>query len=207
MPGSPEEQADDDGDGEEATMAYFSEAQARQIIRDTYGRVDSAGAAVATSLYPAAALARLPQGAVDLALGVGDPVRYAAPQAGETVLDLGCGAGIDTLLAALAVGPGGRVIGLDMTPEMLGRARENAALLALDHVEFLEGLFEQIPLPDASVDVVIANGTLSLSTRQSRVLAEVVRVLRPGGRVAVADLVLSEALPEAVLRSPAALAG
>jgi SAM-dependent methyltransferase len=193
--------------GGSAAMAYFSEAQARAIIRETYGALEPTGAAVATALYAADDLARLPQSAVDLALGVGDPVRHAALQPGETVLDLGCGAGIDTLLAALAVGPGGRVIGLDVTPEMLHRARDNAARLGLGQVELREGLIEQIPLPDASVDVVISNGVLSLSTRQSRALAEMVRVLRPGGRVALADLVLSEGLPESVLRSPAAFAG
>jgi ubiquinone/menaquinone biosynthesis C-methylase UbiE len=123
------------------------------------------------------------------------------------VLDLGCGAGIDTLLAARAVGPTGRTIGLDMTPEMCERARRHAATAGLANVEIREGLIEAIPLADASVDVVVSNGVLNLSTRKSRVLAETVRVLRPGGRVAIADLVLDEALPEEVLRSPAALSG
>jgi arsenite methyltransferase len=194
-------------DGEDGTMAYFSEAQARAIIRETYGRVGPGGTAVAAALYAGDELAGLPLAAVELALGVGHPVRHAALRAGETVLDLGCGAGIDTLLAAQAVGPGGRVIGLDMTPEMLDRARANAAAMRLDHVEFREGLLERIPLPDGSVDVVITNGVLTLSTRQSRALAEMGRVLRSGGRLVLADLVLSEALPERVLRSPAAFAG
>jgi ubiquinone/menaquinone biosynthesis C-methylase UbiE len=134
-------------------------------------------------------------------------VRHAALRRGETVLDLGCGAGIDTLLAASAVGRSGRVIGLDMTPEMAGRARANAAAGGFGQVEIREGMIEEIPLPDGSVDVVISNGVLNLSTRKSRVLAEAMRVLRPGGRVAITDLVLTEALPEDVLRSPAALAG
>jgi len=134
-------------------------------------------------------------------------VRHAALQPGEVVLDLGCGAGIDTLLAARSVGPAGRAIGLDMTPEMVERARRNAAASAFENVEIREGLIEALPLRDASVDVVISNGVLNLSTRKSRVLAEAFRVLRPGGRVAIADLVIDEKLPENVLKSPAALAG
>ena len=116
-----------------------------------------------------------------MSLGVGHPVRHAGLRAGETVLDLGCGAGIDTLLAARAVGPTGHVIGLDMTPEMVERARRNAAAATRDNVEVRQGLIEEIPLPDASVDVVVSNGVLNLSTRKSRVLAESFRVLRQEG--------------------------
>ncbi|MGH7277886.1 MAG: methyltransferase domain-containing protein [Candidatus Rokuibacteriota bacterium] len=188
-------------------MRYFSEADARSIIRGTYARVRSDAAAVAEALYSADELARLPHDAVCLALGVGHPVRHAGLRPGETVLDLGCGAGIDSLLAALVVGPTGAVFGLDMTPEMLDRARRNAGALGVAHVEFREGFLEAIPLDDASVDVVLGNGVFNLSTRQSRALAETMRVLRPGGRAAIADLVITEALPEAVLKSPAALAG
>ena len=188
-------------------MGYFSEADARSIIRDAYARVAPGTSAVAELLYTADEIGRLPGGAVGLALGVGHPVRHAALARGETVLDLGCGGGIDSLLAALAVGPLGKVIGLDMTPEMLELARQHAKQMGMPHVEFREALIEDIPLPDGSVDVVVANGALNLSTRQSRTLAEMMRVVRPGGRIAVADLVITEALPEAVLRSPAALAG
>jgi SAM-dependent methyltransferase len=188
-------------------MAHFSDDQARSIILGTYGSVRSDGTAVASSFYAREELESLPPEAVHLALGVGHPVRHAALRPGETVLDLGCGAGIDTLLAARAVGPGGRVIGLDMTPEMIERARRNAAAATLENVEIRQGAMEEIPLPDGSVDVIISNGVLNLSTRKSRVLAESFRVLRPGGRIAIVDLVLEEALPEDVMKSPAALAG
>jgi arsenite methyltransferase len=188
-------------------MPYFRDDEARSIIRGTYGGVRSTSAAVAEAFYTREDLAQLPRQAAELALGVGHPVRHAALRAGEIVLDLGCGAGIDTLLAAQAVGPSGKAIGLDMTPEMAERARRNAASAGLGNVEIREGFIEEIPLPDASVDVVVSNGVLNLSARKSRVLAETMRVLRPGGRVSIADLVIDEALPEEVLKSPAALAG
>ncbi|MBI3016305.1 MAG: methyltransferase domain-containing protein [Candidatus Tectomicrobia bacterium] len=188
-------------------MPYFSEADARSIIRETYGQVQSDGAAVAEALYAPEELARLPRGAVELALGVAHPVRHAGLKPGQVVLDLGCGGGIDTLLAAMAVGPQGKAIGLDMTPKMLERAQKHTALMGLTNVELREGMMEEIPLSDASVDVIISNGVLNLSTRKSRALAEMIRVLRPGGRVSISDLVLTETLPEPVLKSPAALAG
>jgi ubiquinone/menaquinone biosynthesis C-methylase UbiE len=162
---------------------------------------------VAEQFYDPEELSRLPEEATALALGVGHPVRHAGLKSGEVVLDLGCGAGIDTLLAAVAVGPSGKAIGLDMTPEMVERTRRHAAAAGLSNVEAREGLIETIPLSDDSVDVVLSNGVLNLSTRKSRVLAEAIRVLKPGGRVAISDLVLTEALPEEVLKSPAALAG
>lgn len=188
-------------------MAYFTVDHARSIIRDAYTAAAADAPAVAATLYAAEDLAGLPEGAVSLALGVGDPVRHARVRAGEVVLDVGCGAGIDTLLAARAVGPGGRVIGLDMTPTMVERTRRHAAEAGLHNVEVQEGMMEALPLPDASVDVVVSNGVLNLSTRKSRALAEMLRVLRPGGRLALADLVVTQALPEEVLRSAPALAG
>jgi SAM-dependent methyltransferase len=188
-------------------MPYFRDEDARAIIRETYGQVRSDRTAVASAFYAPEELEPLPHAAVALALGVGHPVRHAALRDGEVVLDLGCGAGIDTLLAARAVGPRGRVIGLDMTPEMIERARQHAAEAGLANVQVRQALIEEIPLPDSSVDVVISNGVLNLSTRKSRVLAEARRVLRPGGRICITDLVLDEALPEDVLKSPAALAG
>ncbi len=187
-------------------MPYFRDDEARSIIRHSYGQVTSESAAVAEAYYPPEDLAALPREAVTLALGVSYPLAHAALRSGEKVLDLGSGAGIDTLLAARAVGPTGRAIGIDMTPELVARTRANAAA-RLANVEVLEGMIEALPIPDASVEVVVSNGVLNLSTRKSRVLAETLRVLRPGGRVAIADLVLDEALPEEVLKSPAALAG
>jgi SAM-dependent methyltransferase len=188
-------------------MSYFSDPDARAIIREAYGRVHSDGFGVASAVYSPDELEGLPRGAVELSLGVGHPVRHAGLSPGEVVLDLGCGAGIDTLLAGQAVRPGGRAIGLDMTEEMAARARTNAAAAGLANVEILFGLMEAIPLADASVDVVVSNGVLNLSTRKSRALAEAMRVLRPGGRISIADLVLEDRLPEDVLKSPAALAG
>lgn len=187
-------------------MAYFTDDQARTIIRDTYAQVAPDSRAVAEWLYSPQDLEGLPRAAVDLALGVGHPVRHARLRSGEIVLDAGCGAGIDSLLAARLVGPGGRVIGLDMTTAMVDRAREHAASAGQHWVEIREGLMEDIPLADATVDVVVTNGALNLSTRKSRALAEMLRVLRPGGRLALADLVVTDALPEDVLRSASALA-
>ena len=188
-------------------MPHFRDEEARAIIRDAYGQVRSTSAVVAEMFYAPEELDVLPREAVVLALGVGHPLRQAALRGGETVLDLGCGAGIDTLLAARAVGPTGQAIGLDMTPEMVARARRNAETAQLANVQILQGQIESVPLPDASVDVVISNGVLNLSMRKSRVLAEAWRVLRPGGRLSMSDLVLAESLPQEVLASPAALAG
>src|SRR5688500_12696344 len=152
---------------EEDGMPYFRDDEARSIIRETYGRVRSDDTAVASAFYAAHEIDSLPPEAVSLALGVGRPVRHAALRSGETVLDLGCGAGIDPRRAARAVRPDGRAIGLDMAPEMVTRARRNAESAGLTNVEILEGTIEQIPLPDESLDVVISNGVLNLSMRKS----------------------------------------
>jgi arsenite methyltransferase len=188
-------------------MAYFTVDQTRSIILDTYTAAAAGGPAVASGLYADDELAGLPDGAISLALGVGHPVRHARPRPGEVVLDVGCGAGIDMLLAARAVGRSGRVIGLDVTPAMIERTRRHAAEAGLGNVDVREGQMETLPLDNASVDVVVSNGVLNLSTRKSRALAEMLRVLRPGGRLALADLVVTQALPEEVLRSAPALAG
>ena len=188
-------------------MPYFSNEQARTIICHAYTQVSSNGRTVAESFYTPEDLAMLPEEAVALALGVGNPVRHAGLCPGESVVDLGCGAGIDTLLAASAVGPDGHVAGIDMTPEMVERARRNVSAAGFTHIDIMEGFIEQLPILDGSVDVVVSNGVLNLSTRKSRSLAEAARVLRPGGRISISDLVITEALPEDVLKSPAALAG
>jgi len=187
-------------------MPYFSDTDARSIIQRTYEAARAEDRAVADSLYAPDELAGLPEGAVALALGVGNPVRHAGVGPGEIVLDIGCGAGIDTLIAARRAGRDGRAHGLDMTPAMLERARQHAALTGFPNVQFHEGLMEALPFADASIDVVVSNGTLNLSTRKSRALAEMQRVLRPGGRLALADFVLGETLPEEILRDPTALA-
>jgi arsenite methyltransferase len=188
-------------------MPHFTDDQIRTIVRDAYGDVKSSGTAVAETFYSAEELGRLPRAVAELALGVGHPLRRAHLAPGEVVLDIGCGAGIDTLLAAIAVGPKGQAIGLDMTPEMVDRARHHAELSGLDNVKIVHGLAEAIPLEDESVDVVISNGVLNLCNRKSRVIAEIARVLRPGGRVSIADLVVTDHLPDEILKHPAAVAG
>ena len=175
----------------------------RQAYRDVVGK--SSGAA--QRLYDAGQLSALPQAAIEQALGVGNPIPAAALKPGEIVVDLGCGGGIDTILAALAVAPGGKAIGLDMLPEMLEVAARNAAEAGVTNVEWLQGYLEDIPLPDASVDVVVSNGVVNLSPRKSRVFAEIHRILRPGGRFAAADIVVDDDLPPEILTNPAAWAG
>ena len=181
----------------------------REVVRSSYQRLPAgAGRAVAERFYPAEELAAAPAVAVDWALGVGDPVPPAALAAGEVVLDLGCGGGLDSVRAAQRVGPEGRVIGLDLLPEMCERARRAADLAGVgERCEFLDGEMEALPLPDASVDVVISNGALNLSPRKSRALAEAARVLKPGGRLCLVDLAVEEDLPPEVLASGAAWAG
>jgi SAM-dependent methyltransferase len=181
----------------------------RDAVRDAYGSIESgAGEVVATRLYSEEELAELPEGARDWALGVGNPVRYAFLQPGEVVLDVGSGGGIDTILAAKRVGPTGRAIGLDIVEAMLDRARASAAEAGVDdRTEFLHGEMEQIPLPDASVDVVVSNGVLNLSARKSRALAEIFRVLRPGGRISLADLTVEGELPPEIANDQSAWAG
>lgn len=181
----------------------------KEAVRGAYERIPTGGGEpVARELYSDEELTTVPEGAVAWALGVGNPVRHAELAAGETVLDVGAGGGIDTILAARAVGPTGRVFGLDLLEEMGHRATDNARAAGVDAwTTFLQGEMEEIPLPDASVDVVISNGVINLSPRKSRVLAEIHRVLRPGGRLCVADLTVEEDLPPEILTSDSAWAG
>jgi arsenite methyltransferase len=181
----------------------------RGVVRTAYREIPTgAGRAMAERLYTNTELEAVPEPAVCWALGVGNPVRHAGLRAGEVVLDLGCGGGIDAVLAAERVGPSGRVIGLDLLPEMCDRARQAAQLAGVDGwCDFLDGEMEDLPLAAESVDVVISNGALNLSPRKSRALAEVARVLVPGGRLCVADLAVEEDLPPEVLATDASWAG
>ncbi len=156
--------------------------------------------------YTDAELAAVPDGS-NLGLGCGNPLALAALRPGDVVVDLGSGAGFDCFLAAGRVGPSGRVIGVDMTPEMLDRARANAARDGAGNVEFRLGEIENLPVADGTADVVISNCVINLSTDKPRVFREALRVLKPGGRLMVSDLVLDRPLPDSVARSVAAYAG
>lgn len=204
----------------------------RQKVREAYGMIAVGGASCCSSGstgasccglatsdsdklaqhigYTAAELTALPEGA-NMGLSCGNPNALAALQSGEVVLDLGAGGGFDVFIAGQKVGASGRVIGVDMTPEMLAKARRNTAAYrektGLDNVEFRLGEIEHLPVADASVDVVISNCVINLSPDKPQVWREIARVLKPGGRVAVTDLALLQPLPPAIFQSLQALVG
>ena len=178
-------------------------------VRHAYSAITTGGGeAVARRVYTDDELGEVPAGAVEWSLSVGNPVRYAFLQPGETVLDVGSGAGIDTILAARRVGPDGKAVGLDILEEMSERGRRHAAEAGVaGWTEFVTGEMEDIPLPDQSIDVVISNGVLNLSARKSRALAEMFRLLRPGGRICMADLTVEGELPPEIANDQSAWAG
>ena len=187
----------------------------RKLVRERYGAIaQTSTSCCGTSLvqdpeqlgYSEDQAAAIPEGA-NLGLGCGNPLQHARVQPGETVLDLGSGAGIDAFLAARETGPTGHVVGVDMTPEMIERARANARKVGAANVEFRLGEIEHLPLADASVDVVISNCVINLSPDKKQVFREALRALRPGGRLLVSDLVLTRPLPEALRASVSAYVG
>ncbi len=160
-----------------------------------------------SNLYPAELLATLPDGESAVSYGCGDPITLASLQPGQTVLDLGSGAGLDAFFAARKVGETGKVIGVDMTPEMIERAKSSAKRLNIQNVEFRQGYLEDLPVESNSVDVIISNCVINLSPDKAKVFTEAFRVLKPGARLAVSDIVTDGPLPDAIKKSLSAWAG
>ncbi len=201
----------------------MEEKDIKIIVREKYGQIAAtSGSCCSTASccgegsalvrmgqrvgYSEAEMSAVPEGA-NLGLGCGNPIALASLKAGETVLDLGSGAGFDCFLAAARVGPAGKVIGVDMTPEMIQRARENARKDGIENVEFRQGDIENMPVEDRSIDVIISNCVVNLAPDKGRVFREAFRVLKQGGRLMVSDIVLARPLPDFVKNSVAAYVG